>query len=110
MAKLSISPEAKKDLHEIKEYISVELDNPTAAVKTISRIMKAMRTLIDFPDSGAPLSSKIDVPNNYRTLMCNSYLVFYRHEGGIVNIIRVLYGRRDYIKILFGDALEDTVQ
>ena len=107
MAKINISPEATNDLHDIKEYITVEFDNPTAAVNTVSKIVKAIRTLIDFPDRGAPLSSKVDVPNNYRFLVSGSYLVFYQHEGGTVSIIRVLYGRRDYMRILFGDIPDD---
>ena len=105
MAKINISPEAKNDLHDIKEYITVEFDSPTTAVNMVSKITTAIRTLSDFPDMGAPLSSKVDIPNNYRFLVCGSYLVFYKHVGGIVDIIRVLYGRRDYMKILFDDML-----
>jgi plasmid stabilization system protein ParE len=107
MAKLHVTPEAQDDLHSIKEYISVELANPGAALNTVSKITKAMRRLIDFPDGGVPLSSVTDIPNNYRFLVCGSYLVFYRHESGNVYIIRVLYGRRDYMKILFGDTPEN---
>jgi len=107
MAKLVISPEAQSDLLGIKEYITVELRNPTAATNTISKIIKAIRGLVDFPDTGTPLISIVDVPNNYRSLTCGSYLVFYRHEGGTVHVVRILYGRRDYIKTLFGDVLED---
>jgi len=69
-----------------------------------------MRGLEDFPDSGAPLSSITVVPNDYRFLVCGSYLVFYRHEAENVYIVRVLYGRRDYMKILFGDISEDDTE
>jgi plasmid stabilization system protein ParE len=111
MAKLHVTPEAQDDLHGIKEYISVELENPIAATNMVSKIAEAMRGLINFPDRGAPLSSITDRPNNYRFLICGSYLVFYRHEDGNVYVVRVLYGRRDYMKILFGDAPEnDTDQ
>jgi len=107
MAKIHIAPEAQSDLHDIKEYITAELANPTAAINTVSKITKAIRRLIDFPDSGAPLASIVNIPNNYRFLVCGSYIVFYRHEGGIVNVVRVLCGRRDNTKILFEDRLED---
>ena len=40
MAKLQISPEAKSDLLDIKEYITTELENPTAAVNTLIKITK----------------------------------------------------------------------
>ena len=107
MAKLHISPVAQSDLRDAKEYISTELEDPAAAADTVSKTAKAIRCLIDFPDSGALLSSIVDMPNHYRFLLCGSYMVFYRHEDKTVSVMRVLYGRRDYVKALFGDATED---
>ena len=66
MARLQISPEVKNDLLEIKEYIMNDLDNPSAATNTVAKITKSIRTLISFPDKGTPLSSKVDIPNDYR--------------------------------------------
>jgi len=106
MVKLRISPEAQSDLHGLKEYITTELENPTAAVKIVAKIMKAIRGLTDFPASGVPLSSIVDIPNDYRFLVCGNYLVFYRYKDGNISIMRVIYDRRDYIKILFGDIQE----
>lgn len=104
---LHISPSAQSDLQGIKDYITVELENPTAALNTIARIIQAIRKLPDFPDSGSPLSSVIGMPTYYRFLVSGSYLIFYRHEGDNVYIVRVLYGARDYTKILFGELREE---
>ena len=106
MATLHISPEASSDLVEIKEYITIELENPTAASNVISKIIKAIRGLEHFPDIGASLSSVIDIPTDYRFLITGNYLSFYRHEGDSVYVVRVLYGKRDYLKILFGELTE----
>jgi len=106
MAQLHISPEAKRDLHDIKEYITVELDSPSAAVNTVSKIIKAIGRLIDFPEIGAPLASIVDLPNDYRYLVSGNYLVFYRHEENKIIVVRVINGRRDYMKILFGEMPE----
>ena len=103
MAILHISPEAREDLQDIKEYISSELENPTAAQNVVSNIIKAMRSLEQFPDMGSPLSSVVDVPNDYRFLVSGNYLVFYRNDKDSVYVIRVIYGKRDYMKILFGE-------
>jgi len=35
------------------------------------------------------------------------FFLFYRYEDGIVFVSRILYGRRDYTRILFGDLPED---
>ena len=103
MYKLKISPEAKDDLVEIKSYISRELCNQQAAVNLVSKISKKIRGLSEHPEIGTPLSSIMDVQTDYRFLVCLNYLIFYRYEDGVVFVSRILYGRRDYVHILFGD-------
>jgi len=101
MNKLSISPDARKDLEAIKAYINDELENPIAAINVVSRITKSIKNLIDMPDVGTPLSSKVPFDTDYRFLVCGNYLAFYRYEDKTIYVDRVLYGRRDYVKILF---------
>ena len=107
MHKLKISPEAKDDLVEIKVYISQELCNPQAAVELVSKITKKIHGLSKHPGIGAPLSSVVDIQTNYRFLVCSNYLIFYKYENEIVFVSRILHGRRDYARILFGDLTED---
>ncbi|AGK99669.1 type II toxin-antitoxin system RelE/ParE family toxin [Desulfoscipio gibsoniae] len=107
MYKLKISPEAKDDLAEIKSYISQELCNPQAAVNLISKITKKIRGLSEHPGIGAPLSSVVDIQTDYRFLVCTNYLIFYRYEDGFVFVSRILYGKRNYTRILFGNLPED---
>lgn len=101
MNNICYSPEAENDLDEIWEYIPSELCNPQAAAKTVNHIFDSVERLVDFPRSGAPLSSVTDVESDYRFLVCGNYLVFYRILGKAVYIDRVLYGRGDYLRILF---------
>lgn len=107
MNKLKISPEARKDLVENKNYISQELYSPQAAVNLIAKIAKRIRGLLEYPGIGASLSASIDIQTDYRFLVCDSYLIFYRYEDGIVYVIRILYRRRDYMRVLFNDLLEE---
>jgi addiction module RelE/StbE family toxin len=95
------TPESEDDLDGIKEYITKQLENPAAAINTITKITKRIRELEQFPELGAQLSSVIDIDTNYRFLVYASYLAFYRIDGNDVYIIRILYGWRDYIAILF---------
>jgi len=53
MNKLSISPEARKDLEEIKAYITEDLENPIAAVNLISRIIQSLKKLKDMHGIGS---------------------------------------------------------
>ena len=100
MSNLLYSPEAENDLEDIKKYISEELNNPSAAINTLTKIVKCIRRLEQFPELGARLSSIVDVLTDYRFLVCAKYIAFYRTDGNEVFIVRILYGRRDYLKIL----------
>ena len=105
--KVQVTPLARNDLKEIRSYISNELQNPTAAVNVAKRIITRIKGLADFPAMGAPLSSIVDIQTDYRFLRCGNYTAFYRYNNKAVYIIRVLYCRRDFVKILFGDMLFD---
>ena len=107
MAKINFTPDALSDLKEIKSYITDELCSEQSAINTVGMITKRIRQLSDFPESGAPLSSIISVEVPYRFLVCGNYTAFYKVEGDIVHIIRVLYGRRNFMQILFGKKFDD---
>jgi len=107
MNTLKLSPLAQNDLRDIRAYIANELQNPVAAANVLKRITKRLRSLINFPTMGVPLSSIVDVETDYRFLVCGHYTGFYRYEGHTVYVVRVLYGRRDFMKILFGEMPED---
>ena len=104
MIEIKFSPEAIYDLQQIKTYITNELCNEGAAINTIARITKRIRMLVDFPLSGAPLSSVVGFETDYRFLVCGNYIAFYRTDNHTVNITRVLYGRRNFMQILFGES------
>lgn len=106
MNNLYLSQAAQDDLAEIKAYISEELENPTAALSTVGRITKSIRILKNHAMAGAPLSSVANVDNDYRFLVSGNYIVFYRAIGSEVYVDRILYGRRDYLRVLFSDVLE----
>ncbi len=107
MAEVVLSPLAKADMQEIADYISLELHNPSAAGRLIRRFRKAIDSLRRFPASGAPLLAAGQQGDPYRYLVCGSYLIFYRIDCDTVRVDRVIYGRRDYMALLFGDKLEE---
>lgn len=102
MTEIKFSPEAIADLQNTKSYIADELCNEQAAVSTIEKILKRICMLKDFPELGAPVSSIVNLDTDYRFLACGNYTAFYRVENDTVYILRVLYGRRDFMRILFG--------
>ncbi len=108
MNNLHLSPQAEKDLYEIKTYIEKDLENPQAALSTIAKITKTIRRLREHALIGASLSAIANIESDYRYLVRGNFLVFYRVVDKDIFIDRVLYGRRDYLRILFTDETEDT--
>ena len=101
--KIHYSPESRRDLDDIWDYIVSELQNCSAAERVIDRIMDAVDQLKSFAKMGTLLSSIADVGTDYRFLVSGNYMVFYRVQGNDVYIDRVLYGRSDYMRVLFGE-------
>lgn len=106
MTKVVFSPKAKRDLEEIGDYIAFTLRNRTAARQQIARIQKTVLVLQQFPESGT-LLDYAGPHILYRYLICGNYLIFYHRSDDQAYIDRVLYGRRDYLAILFGDQLTE---
>ena len=107
MNNLYLSPQAQEDLFQIKAYIENDLENSAAALSTVGKITKTIGGLREHAFIGSPLSVKINVSSDYRYLISGNYMIFYRVLGDDVFVDRILYGRRDYIRILFADENED---
>ncbi len=101
MAKVTVSPEARKDLLSINAYIRDELSNPDAANRIIGQLKKSILSLEAFPGKGRPLDALIRVHTEYRYLVCENYCVFYLSSDTDVLIIRILHQRQDCLKALF---------
>jgi toxin ParE1/3/4 len=96
--KIRYLPAAEQDMVDILEYI--RRDNPSAASKLINAIDETISRLEGFPHMGV-------IPNdlrlkslNYRMLIIDNYLVFYVVKDCIVEIRRILHGRRKYAFLL----------
>ena len=108
MTKVMLSSAAKADLQETRRYVSSVLSNPSASKQTLKRITTQLHTLEQFPEAGTPVLIP-GSPVAYRYLVCGSYMAFYHIHNEEVIVDRVLYGRRDYLSILFGDQLGEDL-
>ena len=108
MNSLHLSGEAQADLEDIRAYLSEELENPAAALAVLRKITTSIRTLRNYALIGAPLSSITDVESDYRFLITGNYLTFYHVNGKDVYVDRILYGRRDYLRVLFGESPDES--
>ena len=103
MFEIKIAPQAAADLLEIKDYIEKELRNPIAAHNTISKIIETYENSTAFSNVGIPVEKYVSFPTDYKFVLANNYSIFYRIEDEVIRIIRILYSRRDFVRVLFGD-------
>jgi plasmid stabilization system protein ParE len=107
--KLKVNPSAFRDIADIKSYICEEYDNPTAANRIADKITKTYRLLETSPYMGKQLNAVAETESDYRFLVCGNYLIFYVVKENLVIARRVIHGRRDYCKILFGNEINDDI-
>ena len=101
--KTVFSPLAIDDLDELWDYISDVLKNPIAAENTVNGILDKIDLLEDQPAIGVQLVFDDGLNSGYRYVIYNNYLAFYRIYPDTVYVDRVIYGKRDYMKLLFGE-------
>ncbi|MFZ7103748.1 MAG: type II toxin-antitoxin system RelE/ParE family toxin [Peptococcaceae bacterium] len=100
MGKVEYSPKALEDLQRIKAYI-IENFGVDAAQKALGKITTSVRRLEEYPVLGVALGRMIGIPTDYLYIFIERNYVFYRIEGNIVKIVRVLNERQDFMRILF---------
>ena len=103
MYKILLSDEAEKDLHDIADYISEQLQNPISAVKTIDKIEKTLiKRLEVFPHSYPVHSYLESFGIEYRRTIINNFTAFYIVDDvtEIVTITHILYNKRDVSRLI----------
>lgn len=103
MFTVEVSPQATQDLLEIKNYIETELQNSIAAHNTVEKIVETYEDLANYPEIGIPVERYVSFPTDYKFVLANNYSIFYRIEDEFVKVIRIMYSRRDFVRILFSD-------
>ena len=97
---IEYSKESKQDLIGIKQYIKYNLQEPEIAKKLISKIRKEINSLKDNPEVYAIIDDDIIKKLEIRKLIVDNYIVFYRIKDNNIQIVRVMYGRRNWINLL----------
>ncbi|HET7580802.1 MAG TPA: type II toxin-antitoxin system RelE/ParE family toxin [Bacillales bacterium] len=91
-------PAAEQDLDEIIEYI--QLDNPPAAAGFLNHLDQSISQLSYFPFIRAIPKDQRLKAFGYRMLIIDIYLVFYVVLQDIVEIRRIIHGKRRYAFLL----------
>jgi len=92
MTRLIVSPSAQADLADIWDFVAAE--SASSADRLLDELYGSFELLADLPDAGHHHESTPDLD-----LLCwpvrRTWLVFYRRADDVIEIARVVSGRRD---------------
>lgn len=102
MYNVKITKEAKRDIEEIFSYIYSVLDNPIAANNFLNELEKSYLTVRNNPQIYACCNDARLRKSGYRKIIVKNYIAFYKVNvaENTIYIMRVIYGRRDYTKLI----------
>ena len=100
--KVKFSERASDDINDIIEYINNELCSPKAAEKLYIAVSDKIELLRDNPYLFPLYHDERLSAEGYRFAVVGNYLIFYiiDDSNSTVNIVRVLYGRRNIPAII----------
>lgn len=91
--KITILQIAREDMAEIYFYIAA--DSPISALVMTEKIADKIDTLAEFPLIGKIVPDNELAKQEYRMLIIESYIAFYKVIGDEVVVYRVLHGMRN---------------
>ena len=92
---LRFLPMFADDLDAIVDYITVNLQNPDAAIRLIDDVKKAIFDRLPDAEAFEPYPAAGIHPYPYYYIRVRNYLVFYVVIGNVMEVRRILYGARD---------------
>ena len=102
--KLKYSPDAGDKLREIKAQVAESYGKEVAA-KTVSKIMKEIKGLINSPQKGPSVEALLGIPTPYRVLHVGQNYVFYRIANDTIFVTDIYNEREDFLGRMFHISL-----
>ena len=88
------------DVKSTVNYIKHSLQNPIAAQRLKDEIKNKLKKLKENPFIYPVVPDEYLASKGYRFIMINNYMIFYKVKEKQIDIIRFLYGYRDWMNIL----------
>ena len=98
--KLRVLPLFEEDLNGIVDYIAFALQNPIAAENLIDAVQEAIEERLPFAESFEPYHSAKERKYPYYRITVKNYTVFYVVIDDVMEVRRILYGGRDWEKMI----------
>lgn len=92
--KIKIYSNAKMDLKDIVSYLNTL--SPQAAIKYYDLLIEEIGSLAEMPERCSFVRDVALKAKRYRYLIVENYLVFFVVKADMVQIRRIVYGKRNY--------------
>jgi toxin ParE1/3/4 len=99
---LYILPAAENDLSEIGDYFDESSETLTLSRRFYERFWETAQMLCNSPNLGERCQFRNPETKGMRIWLVSgfsNYLIFYRPQGDVLQILRVIHGARDYATI-----------
>lgn len=97
---IEYSKDARQDLINIKKYIKYNLQEPNIAQKLIMKIKSEVEKLRNNPKIYTIIDDDIIKRLEIRKIIIDNYIVFYRINNESIQVVRIMYGRRNWMALL----------
>lgn len=101
MYEIEYSPEAIRDLDDVFEDVLTASKDIEITHKYIDGLQDKVDSLVKRPKTGTPLYYD-DLFTGYYSVRFKEYLAFYRLDEAKILVDRILFRKRDYMRVLFG--------
>ena len=100
MYTLKYAKSYRDDMKSTINYIKYNLQNPIAAQRLKEEIKSKYKNLKENPFIYPVVSDEYLASKGYRFIMVNNFMIFYKVKEMQIEIVRFLYGYRNWINIL----------
>ena len=94
--RVRLTERAEEDLIEI--HSAIEKLNPQSADRILLQIERRLNALAEMPERGF---RRPHISEDLRIVVEGEYLVFYKIKSAYVQIVRIVYGRRNLLNLEF---------
>lgn len=98
---IEYSPEAIRDLDDVFEDVLTASKDIEITHKYIEELQDKVDSMVKRPKTGTPLYYD-DLFTGYYSVRFKEYLAFYRLDETKILVDRILFRKRDYMRVLFG--------
>jgi toxin ParE1/3/4 len=95
MRQLRFTDDARRDLVDIAVYIASESQSREIALAFVERLRAKCRHLASLPATLG--TARPDLREGIRSTSCQGYVIFFRYQGDLLEVVNVLHSRRDVI-------------